>query len=340
MRMERWGWLAMAAGVAACGGQPVGREAPAAAATSLDTVTVRDTVIPAILEASGVAEPVERATLATRLMGTVTAVLVREGERVAAGQVLARIDARDVEAKRAQVEAGLAQAEAVRQDAETQARRFRALYADSAATKAQLEAVETGLARAEAAVSQARAARAEVQAIGGYAEVRAPFAGLVTRRWVDPGAFAAPGAPLVEVQDASRLRIAVAVAPAVAGALRRGQEVEALVEGRPVAATIEGVVPAPAGAVYTVNALVANRDRGLLPGSAATLRLPAGERHAVLVPAAALVVEGDLVGVRVKGAAGPELRWVKVGRRAGGRAEVLAGLADGDVVVVPAERTH
>jgi len=114
-------------------------------------VAVVDTVIVDAFDASGVAEPVRAATLSTKLMGSVTAVLVHEGDRVAAGQLLVRLDARDLDAKLTQVEAGLAEATAVHDDAVAQVGRIRALYADSAATRAQLDQAETGLARAEAA---------------------------------------------------------------------------------------------------------------------------------------------------------------------------------------------
>ncbi|MBI3792962.1 MAG: hypothetical protein HY275_19060 [Gemmatimonadetes bacterium] len=94
-------------------------------------------------------------------------------------------------------------------------------------------------------------------------------------------------------------------------------------------------MPSSAGGVYTVNALVANADRALLSGGAATLAIPSG-RHAVLVvPAAAVVTDGDLAGVRVAGRAGADLRWIKVGRRTGGVVEVLSGLRAGERVLVP-----
>ncbi len=304
------------------------------------TLTVRDTTITGTFEAAGVAEPFQRATLSTKLMGSVTQVLVREGDRVAKGQVLARIDARDVEAKRAQVDAGIAAAEAMYQDAQTQAARFRALYADSAATRYQLEQVETGLARAEAGLRTARASRDELNAIGDYAEIRAPFSGVVTQRFVDAGAFAAPGAPIVEVQDAARLRVSVTVPPRVASGLKTGQSLDAAIEGHPARAIIEGAVPAPAGAVYTVNALVENPKEAFMSGSAATLLIPDGTRSAILIPATALVQEGDLTGVRVTVGGITALRWVKIGgpcnAPAGAAAcvEVLSGLTAGDEIVV------
>ena len=155
----------------------------------------------------------------------------------------------------------------MRHDAMTQANRIRALYADSAATRAQLDAAETGLARAEAGLEAAQAAASELGAVSSYAVVRAPFAGIVTKRFADPGAFAAPGAPLVTIQDVSTLRISANTTPDVARGLRRGQTLAALVERTPVRATIEGVVPATAGNLYTINALVPNPNAALLAGS-------------------------------------------------------------------------
>lgn len=300
------------------------------------TLVVRDTVIPSTFEAAGIAEPVERAVLSTKLMGSVTRVLVQEGDRVGRGALLAQVDARDIEAKRVQVEASASAAEAVYQDALTQATRFRALYADSAATRYQLDQAEMGLARAEAGLGAARAAGAEVDAVGAYAELRAPFPGLITRRYADAGAFVAPGAPVVEVQRDDRLRIAVTVPPMVAAGLRAGQVVQAAIEGRDVSARIEGVFPAPAGAVYTINAIVANPHGEFLPGSAATLRIPQGERRTILLPAGALRREGDLTGVRVQLPSGPQLRFLKVvvDPAAPARVEVLSGLRAGDIILL------
>jgi hypothetical protein len=145
----------------------------------------------------------------------------------------------------------------------------------------------------------------------------------------------APGDPIATVEDASRLRISVTVAPALARRLKPGDRVAATIEGDPAGAVGEGVVPS-AAALYTVNALVDNAAGRYPAGSAAALAIHQGERRALLVPDAALVREGDLTGVRVKGAAGFELRWVRVGSRLGDRIEVLAGLRSGDQVLLPA----
>jgi RND family efflux transporter MFP subunit len=314
----------------------MGMAPPREPAPAAPTVAVRDTIVPALLEAAGVAQPIRRAVLSTRLMGSVTDVLVHEGDRVRQGELLARIDARDLAAQEAQAEARIAEAEAVHRDAAVNAERFRALYADSAATRVQLEATETGLARAEAGLATARAARAQVGAVRAYAEIRAPFTGIIVRRSVDPGSFVAPGTPVVEVEDRSRLRIAVTVAPTTAQVLHAGQRIEASIEGHPAVGTIEGAVPVAGGALYTVNALVANPGSALVSGGAATLLLPQGARRAIVVPVSAIVREGDLTGVRVVSAAGPEVRWVRVGRALGPDVEVLSGLRGGEQVLVAA----
>ena len=323
--------------LAACGGK--NEHAAVRAAEAAQPVgaayVVRDTTIAATQEATAIAEPFAQAMLSTKLMGTVTAVLVKEGDKVSAGQPLVRIDARDLDAKRQQVQAGIASAEAMYREAELMANRMRALYADSAAPKAQLDAAEAGLARARAGVSAARAGESEIDAVAGYSVVRAPFAGTVTQRFVDPGAFAAPGAPLVTVQDTRTLRIAATVAPEVAAKVSRGARVPVTVEGVAATATVEGVVPAPGGSLYTVNALVPNREGTLLSGGSARLMVGTGTRQALLVPGSALRREGDLVGVTVTSGGTTTTRWIRTGTTVGDRVEVLAGLAAGDTVRVP-----
>lgn len=300
-------------------------------------MVVRDTLLPDVIEASAVTEPVVRATLSTKLMGRVMAVLAREGQSVSAGASLVRLDARDVAARREQAEAALLAAEASQQEAALQAGRMRALHADSAAPRAQLDAAESGLARAEQGVRAARAAVTEVAVLADYADVRAPFGGIVVQRFVDAGAFVTPGAPLIQMEDASRLRVVAAVAPSATATLRRGMTVRVSIEGTPVAGVVEGIVPVPGASLASVQVLVDNASGRFASGSAATVSLPGASRTVLLVPLAAVVRSGDLTGVRVRSASGVVTRWVRLGREHDGAIEVLSGLAAGDSIIVPAE---
>jgi RND family efflux transporter MFP subunit len=322
--------------VAGCGGEP--DHAPVERAAIGGTpVAVLDTVLPMILEASGTAQPLRLATMSTKLMATVTAVPVHAGDRVAQGQLLLQLDARDLEARRTQVEAALAEAGAMQLDAASHAARIRGLFADSAATQSQLDQSVAALARADAGVARAAGMAAELAATASYAEVRAPFGGVVTARLVDPGAFAAPGAPLVTVEDASSLRVSVSVAPEMAASTARGQRLAATIGDTVVLALVEGVVRSGDN-LYTINALVPNPRGRLLSGSAVRLAIPQGERRVLAVPAVAVIERDGMTGVHAVVAGQPLLRWVRLGSRHGDLVEVLGGLAAGDTVLVPAGR--
>lgn len=302
--------------------------------TAGDAWTVKDTVIQDAATAIGTAAPIREATLATKLMGSVVSVRVKEGDTVTAGQLLLRLDARDVTAREAQAAAATADANARLTEATAQAVRIRGLYADSAATRAQLDAAEAALARAEALARAGSAAQRELAVTAAYAEIRAPFAGVITRRYVDPGALATPGAPLLALQDASALRVSAATTPDAVAGIRRGQRLSGTIEEQPVEARVEGVVPAAAGNLYAVNAIVANRGGRFLAGSSATLLLPRGTRPALVVPLDAITRDGDLTGVILRGAVSDDVRWVRVGQRVGDGIEVTAGLRPGDVVIL------
>jgi RND family efflux transporter MFP subunit len=336
MRSYRWGFVVAAVVMAVACGDEEHDAAPetVAAAPTGEYVTVNAVEVPAIVEATGVAEPFLESTLSTKLMGTVLAVHVREGDRVRAGDVLVELDARDLDAKAAQVAATLAAGNAGLTEATVHAERMRMLYAEDAAPKAQLDAAETGLLRARAGVEAAQASAAELNAVRDYSTVRAPFDGVVVRRLADPGAFAAPGTPLLVVQDSRRLRVSVTAAPGAVRDLRRGDIVTATIEGVPASATVEGVVPA-AGTLYTVNAIVDNGAGAHLAGSSAALALPTGVRTALFLPVDAVHRQGDLTGVWVHAGPVPTLRWIRLGDWVDETVEVLAGLRDGDRVLVP-----
>ena len=324
--------------LAACGsGEPPEVASAIAAAPDGTAFEIVTTPRAALLEAAGTARPYAEATLSTKLMGSVIEVTVREGDRVRRGQPLVRIDARDLEAKEAQVAAGLGEAEANYQLAQTHEARMRALYDEEAAPKAQLDAAQTALTSAAARVTSARAAAAELDAVGEYAVVRAPFDGIVTRRSVDPGSFAAPGTPLITVQDVSRLRVSVSAAPAAVRALTSGDSIRAIIEGVSTMARVEGIVPAAGGNLHTINATLENRDNRFLSGSAATLSMPQGVRPSIVIPTSAIVRQGDLAGVHVYAATGATLRWIRLGATVADSVEVLAGLRAGEHIVVPAQ---
>ncbi len=234
--------------------------------------------------AAGTVRAARRAELSTRLMGRVESVRVRAGDRVRAGQLLLTVE-------RASLTAAQQQATARSEQAAATLRRTERLYADSAAPLVQLEAARTAHAQAQA---QTRAVQADL----AYAEVRAPFAGVVAARMVDPGTRRCPAQPLLVVEDRAEREIVVTVPDEVGEHLRAGQTaaVEIGAGGRRVTARIEAVVPGADPRSPTVEVRLSG-PAGLAPGLAAVAELPAGDRSTLQVPASAIMRRGQLEGV-------------------------------------------
>lgn len=295
---------------------------------------VRDTLVESMLEATGTASPRLVADLSTRLMGKILSVSVKEGDKVREGQFLLQVDGRDLDARSDGLASGLDASRSQLALAETQVRRMKSLYADSAIPKATLDQAMAELDRARAGLSQVQSQDAELRNIQGYSKIVAPFNGKVVSRKVDPGMMATPGAPLLRVEDASVLRLSVTTTTTTARNLSKGSVLTARVDGHEVQAKIEGIVPSGSGNLAVVNAIVDNRADSLSSGAVATLLLPRGKGLVRLVPKAGLEREGDLVGVWVRTPEGDSKRWIRTGAEVTDHVEVLSGLSEGDTIVV------
>ena len=278
--------------------------------------------------AAGTVRAARRAEVATRLTGRVEAVHVRAGTRVRPGQLLLTVERASLTAARQQAAAALAQAVATLQRTER-------LYADSAAPLVQLEAARTAHAQAQA---QARAVEADL----AYAEVRAPFSGVVAARMVDPGDQAAPGQPLLVIEDRTAREIVVTVPGEVGEQLRVGQiaAVEIGAGARRVTARIEAVVPGADPGSPTLEVRLSG-PTALVPGLAAVAELPAAGRSSLEVPASAITRRGQLEGVYLFAPDSTlRLRWIRIGRERDSTVEVLSGLMAGDLVALDASRAQ
>lgn len=313
--------LSVAVAVTACSDADPGRipvaDDPADVTVSRPVRAAAAESFPASVEAERSAE------VATRMSGTVEAVLVDVGDRVARGQALVRLDASDVRAR-------VAAAEAARELAERSHHRVAALEADGAASRAELDEATARLESARAAVREARAQEA-------YAEVRAPFSGEVTARSVDPGDLAVPGRPLLSLVGSGALKVTAELPAHRAGSLRAGSSVRVRIADRaaPLDAEVTRVVNAlGAGArTFRVEARIADPPSSLLPGSWARLELPRDGEGARWLPTDAVVRRGQLRGVWAVADDTVRLRWVRLGRETGQAVELLGGPA-GDLVVV------
>ncbi|WP_374606786.1 efflux RND transporter periplasmic adaptor subunit [Thermomonas sp.] len=290
----------------------------------------------------GVVEAVRRSDLSAQTAGRVTAVEVDVNDRVAAGDVLLRISAVEQNAGANAARAQLRAAEASAVEAEQHYRRFAALASGQYVSKAQIDQARAARDSAAAARDAARAVVAQAAQQSAYTVVRAPFAGVVASRDVEPGETVAPGKPLMRVYEPRELRIEVAVPQTRAEAIRRDPRARVVLPGgREVVPAEVTVFPAADAASHSVNVRVRLPDLDPPPAPGTTAKVVfdaepgnAGDTGArsVRIPLSAVAQHGELSGAYVQQGDRLLLRQLRLGARLGDSVEVISGLQAGDRV--------
>lgn len=331
-----WAVIALAAG----SGLGLANAAPA-----LATATVQPAGSRPLQGFDAVVEAVRSSVVAAQVAGAIVALEVKAGDRVAAGQVLARIDARAAEqnatATDAQVRSAQAMLDVATKDYQRQKQLFEKQYISQAALERAESQFKATQAQAAAQLAQAGAARTQ----SALHVLRAPFAGVVADVPVALGDMALPGKPLLTLYEPGALRVTAALPQSLLGETTQGLKVEfpSLPENlrwfAPTPVQVQRL-PTVDAATHTqqLRVLLPAEYLGLAPGQFARLWLPVGGTAAasrLYVPASAVVRRAEMTGVYVVDAKGaPLLRQVRLGRAQGSNFEVLSGLSAGERVAL------
>ena len=312
----------IAATLAACGGKK-----EAAAPEALPPVAVRVAVVekiarPASEEVVGTVRAKLRAAIEAKVSGRIEALLVAPGQTVKAGELIAQLDAREIQAK-------LDQALAMREQATRDLARARELMEKRITTQAEFDSVQ---ARERVAVGLAK----ETETMLGYTRLVAPFNGIVTRKLADVGDLAAPGKPIAEMEDPSALRFEADVPEALIGSVKLGAKLPVRVSA--VQTPIEGVVVEMAPvADATSRTFLVKLDlpptEAARSGQFGRVWVATGESQTIRIPTAALVVRGQMDCVFVAANQHAQLRIVRTGKRTDGEIELLSGINAGESVI-------
>jgi len=356
--------------MAGCGEAPKEK----AAAASQPPVTVSTTAAaaetwPSIYEATGTVRARTSAVISAKLMGYVREVKVQAGDRVREGQLLVTLDARDLdvnsrraEAAREEVRTGVPEADSAVAAAKAnldlaQATfgRMQELFQKKSISNQEFDEASAKLKAAQAGYDMARERRVQLNAklaqadeevrstevARSYAEVLAPFAGLVIAKSVEPGSLALPGAALFTIEREGAYRLEASVDEGHLAAIRVGQAVSVTLDGvdRALEARVSEIVPAvdAASRAYTVKidlpAVPALRS-GVF--GRATFQL--GSRPLLEIPAGAVTERGQLQSIFVADNGIARMRLITAGQKAKDRVEVLSGLSAGERVIFPVPR--
>jgi RND family efflux transporter MFP subunit len=327
-------------GLGGCQGHDGEAPAPTGTSVAAQVVAVASGTIAEtdVVPGSVVAE--QRVEVASRLMGYIRTIAVNEGDAVKPGQLLFSIDPTDIQGQVNQARAGVAQADAALADAKTDFERFANLYKDESVSRQTYEKMEL---KFRVAQSQATAARAGLQTADAqlhYADVRSPIDGIVSQKLAASGDLAAPGRPVLVVENPARLQIQTAVSDATFAHLKLGDVVSIEVDGSPtpIEARIARLVAAADAASHThLVKLDLPATAGLRSGAFARAYFVTGSREGVRVPEAALQRRAGIAGVMVIDDQGiAHYRMVSAGTRSGGMVEIQAGLSGGERIALDA----
>lgn len=327
---------------------PVSAAEGVATGPRVPTLEVRTGAGSAGFELDGVIQPIRQATVAAQVGGNLTELRVKAGDRVKAGQTIARIDERDVQAGVARAEAAVTQADAQMRLATTDFERARELRGQGFLSQAAQDAAETQLKAARSALAQAQAARSQASLARGFALVTAPFDAVVLETHMEAGDLATLGRPIVTMYAPQALRAVVQVSASRAPVARAARRIEVqLADGRWIAPSqrTEGPVADAVSQTFEWRLdLPATAQAAVRPGQSVRVRFAeagngAGDRPQVpRVPAAAVLRRGELTAVYVVQQQHFALRAVRAGSSAGGEVEILAGLRAGERIAADAIR--
>ena len=330
--------LALAVLLTACGGN--GKDARVPSLPELSTIEVGAADTSPGQAWDGVVEAVRRADLAAQTNGRVEQLAVDVNDRVAADAVLLRITAGEQDAALNTARAQLRAAEASAAEAQTQYARYESLSNSNHVSRAQLDQARAARNTAVALRDAARAQVAQLAQQASYTVVRAPFAGIIARRSVEPGETVAPGQPLFSIYAPQDLRIEVAVPQTQAEAIRADPRTRVrLADGREVEPAQVIVFPAADAVSHSVNVrvLLPAVEPPPAPGTTAKVvfeaAATAGSPALLRIPARAVAQRGELSAVYVLADGQLLLRQLRLGARQGGEVEVISGLRSGERIV-------
>ena len=353
--------------LAGCGEAP--REKSSASsvpAVAVSTVTAATETWPSIYEATGTVRARTSAVISAKLMGYVREVKVQAGDRVREGQLLVTLDTRDLDVSSRRAEAAreevrtavpeadsaVAAAKANLDLAQVTFGRMQDLFQKKSISNQEFDEASAKLKAAQAAYEMAQARRRQLnsklaqvdqevrstEVTRSYADVLAPFAGVVISKSVEPGSLALPGAPLFTIEREGAYRLEASVEESRLAAIRIGQPVSVTLDSvdRTLDARVSEIVPAVDAATraYTVKI-----DLPVLPalrsGVFGRASFQLGSRSPLAIPAGAVTERGQLQSVVVVDNGVARTRLITVGQKIKDRVEVLSGLTAGENVIFP-----
>lgn len=294
--------------------------------------------VPMIEEAVGTIQSRHKVDITPRIQAVIEEIRVNAGDRVRQGDLLVRLDKRDLEANVGQAEQALKAAEANYRQAVTDHQRNLELLQRGVISPQEADNSRLRVEVTSATVGQTRRALEQAKVALSYAEIHSPVSGIVTDKLQNVGDLAMPGRPILQLYDPSLVRLEAPVREALVRFIKVGDvlDVKLGTDERLTTGIVDEIVPQAdvASRSVLVKVLVPNAT-DLYSGMFGRLLIPTGEEEVLLVPEKAIERVGQLEYVLTPTAHGPERRFVQTGRKFGERVEILSGISENEPVLIP-----
>jgi membrane fusion protein (multidrug efflux system) len=315
--------------------QPGKVKAAEISAANIPIYTVSAVTAPQVAEAVGTVQPQFKTTVSARVVANIIELPVAAGQHVRRGDLLVRLDDRDMRARRQQAQEALRRAEATKELAQSDYERDKALFEKAVIPKSEFDQTTLRLKTSTADVAGLQQAEHDAQVTLGYAVIRSPYDGIVVDKLSDVGDLAAPGKPLLTLYESGRLWLEAAVPEEQAGDLHIGQTYQVRLDSldKQMEGRLVEIVPSADTSSRTVTARVRiPRTENVFPGLFGRMLIPVGELERVMIPQSAVLRVGQLTMVDVDESGTLRRRSVQVGRQIGDQVEILSGLVPGEKV--------
>jgi RND family efflux transporter MFP subunit len=315
---------------------------PDAERVHFQTVTVQPVDMPIVVSVPGSVLSDSRIDLSSRVVGYIKRLDVREGDKVAKGQVLVEVDKTDINEAIKHAQASVAAARDDLEDATRDVDRYQKLTDQGFVPTETLRKAKVRRDISRSTLARAEAALASATAQLTYADVASPVDGVVVARSRNPGELAVAGVPVLTIEPSDSLVLRVFVPESQVARIDVGMTVDASVDtvAGALTGTVIRVVPAgdPATRRYQVDVSVAGAPP-LMPGMFGRVAFDFGSEPKLTVPTAAIAQRGGLDGVFVLTDGFARFRWVRLGRVWNDQTEATSGLTAGERVVVKPDAT-
>lgn len=306
--------------------------------TSPSTVITQYRDVDQTYATDAVVEAVRQSTVAAQISGRVVEINFDVGDVVQKGQVIMRIDARELSQQVAGSKAQLAREQASLANAKAQYERTKQLHEQKFVSQAALDKALADYNSAQAQMKATLAGLGVAETVKGFATIVAPYSGVVAARHVELGEMAVPGKPLMTGFDPRDMRVVANVPQYRVAAVRAASSatIEIPSLDRRIKAAAVMVLPAADEKTLTtrVRLDLPEGTKDVYPGMFARAHFVVGRTRKLVIPESAVLRRSELTAVYVVGEKGAtQLRQVRLGVPAGdGWVEVLAGLATGEQV--------